>query len=275
MITVALAANERYGNPLIVAAGSLAENASEPVRFVILDGGLSSQTRNFVRNAVAAKGDFLHSVDFFRINDEAFRGFRLMDGNAMTYTRLLLPALLKDDEWVLYSDADVMWKADVAKLWKERDESFSAVVVADSEKSAVREGFKVGEYFCAGIMLTNLKAWRRENVSAACCAWLKDHPDAAFWDQSALNRVLKGNVKYVDGGWNTFLESSPHGYVAPEHCYVLHYAAMDPWSFGFRRNGLCAYKFDWFRKLAGYKRTTVLGEMCAAKIRNWKERIWR
>lgn len=275
VITVALAANERYGNPLVVAAGSLAENASERVRFVILDGGMSARTQDFVRNAVNAKGNVRHSVDFLRINDEEFRGFRLMDGNAMTYTRLLLPALLKDDEWVLYSDADVMWKKDVAKLWAERDDKYSAVVVADGEKSATLEEFKVGEYFCAGIMLTNLRVWRDENVSADCCAWLKDHPDAAFWDQSALNRVLKGKVKYVDGGWNTFLEPSPHGYVEPEHCHVLHYAAMDPWTFGFRRNGLCAYKLDWFRKLARYKRTTVLGEIVAAKIRNWRERVRR
>lgn len=275
MITVALAANERYGNPLIVAAGSLAENASESVRFVILDGGLSARTQEFVRKAVDANGAVKHSVDFFRINDEVFRGFRLMDGNAMTYTRLLLPALLKDDDWVVYSDADVMWKADVARLWAERDESYSAAVVADSEKSATLEGFKVGEYFCAGVMLTNLKAWRREKVSAACCAWLNDHPDAVFWDQSALNRVLKGRVKYVDKRWNTFLEPSSRGYVEPVHSFVLHYAAMDPWTFGFRRNGLCAYKFNWFRKLASYKRTTVLGEMFAAKLGNWKERFRR
>lgn len=275
MITVAMAANERYGNPLIVAAGSLAEHASEPVRFVILDGGLSARTQDFVRNAVNAKGNMRHSVDFFRINDDEFRGFRLMDGNAMTYTRLLLPALLKDDDWVLYSDADVMWKEDVAKLWAERDDKYSALVVADIEDSAMREGFQVGEYFCAGIMLTNMRVWRDENVSADCCAWLTDHPDAIFWDQSALNRVLKGKVKYVDGKWNAFLAPSSHGCVEPRYCYVLHYAGKDPWTFGFRRNGLCAYKLDWFRKLATYKRTTVFGEIVAAKIRNWKKRVRR
>lgn len=257
-ITVALAANAAYGDPLLVAAGSLARQASVAVRFEILDGGLTEIQRQRLSRAIASGSVLPHQVRFIPISDSQFRGYRLMNGNAMPYARLLLPDLLKTD-WALYCDADVIWRGDVADLWAERDDRVLAVATPDCEDSARKDEGVLGEYFCSGILLTNLAGWRREDVARQCMDWLAAHPEARFWDQSAINRILRGRVKFVDKMWNRYVgESGP--------CKVLHYAGANPWRFGIRANRLDRWKLAWFRELAALKGTSLLGEIIRAKF---------
>lgn len=257
-LTVALAANAAYADPLLVAMASMARCSSRPIQFVVLDGGLTDSQRQLIDRAVSANSSVGHKVRFTTVDDAAFRSFRLMNGNAMTYARLLLPEILPED-WVLYVDADTLWRGDAAQLWDMRDDSASAVATPDCADSASKDEGLCGEYFCAGIMLTNLKRWREEGVSAKCCAWLAEHPEARFWDQSALNRVLKGRVKLVDKAWNRYVGEAGE-------CHVLHYAGANPWRFGIRKNRLDRYKWIWFRELAHLKGTFILAELLRAKF---------
>lgn len=257
-ITVALAANANYGDTLLVAVGSLARLASVPIAFVVLDGGLTERQRQLVSRAIARVSRLSHEIRFVRVDDSRFRGYRLMNGNAMAYARLLLPGLLTE-EWTLYCDADVIWQGDVAELWQERGEDVLAVATPDCEDSARKDEGIFGEYFCTGIMLMNLAGWRRESTAKQCINWLDSNPEARFWDQSAINHILKGRVKLIDKMWNRYVgESGP--------CRVMHYAGANPWRFGIRKNRLDRYKLMWFRELARLRSSLVGWEILRAKL---------
>lgn len=50
-------------------------------------------------------------------------GFQSFHGTGKTtYARLLLPDLLSDVTYVIYTDVDILWLADIAELWDSIDE---------------------------------------------------------------------------------------------------------------------------------------------------------
>ena len=93
-------------------------------------------------------------------------------GSVMTYARLYLAKLLPECDFVLYSDVDFLWLADVKKLWDMKDEKFFVQSTIDEcasvkgwkpeDEWAERNGFVIDRkhYFCAGLCLFNLAKLR-------------------------------------------------------------------------------------------------------------------
>ena len=238
-IEIALAADGGYFDQLFVTATSMATYVRHEVRlsFNILDGGIELTDWNYLVEKVRQ----CHPSSTFNrisVDEKLFAAYPKWNGNRMAYARLLLPDILKDVDWILYSDCDFLWMRDVAELWQERDDRFTVVSVRDEGSWNNKErlwyeknGYTVDgtHYFCSGMCLFNLKRFRSERLSHKVSDVLLAHPDVPYVDQTALNIVCAGSVKLVSCKWMCFThELTEELHAKPA---VIHHAGEVPWRF--------------------------------------------
>lgn len=237
-IHIALPSDENYVPGLMATAASIALYA-DPATLLhlhILDGGI--QTATFDR-FVACICRIHARVEITRhgINEAAFAALPAWSGNRMTYARLMLPRLLPEDDFVIYSDTDMLWLAPVEALWAKRKADKVACVVRDGypETEAreaawcAREGlpFQPERYFCAGLLLLNLKKMREERIIEQTFDFLALHPDCKFADQTAFNILLRDRVEHLPQAWQVLTRlAKKENFNAP---VVLHYGGDIPW----------------------------------------------
>ena len=236
-IEIALAANESYVCGLFVTACSIAERCDRgcALRFNVLDSEIPAESKAMVEAKVAE----LHPHASFRwipVNEQMFVGLQKWNGGYMVYTRLLLPKLLSDCDWVIYCDCDFLWLRDVAELWRERDERYGVISTVDGSSDILngdapwfrKNGFPfdLKTYFCAGLTFFNLKMFRENGWQERCLDLLQLHPP--YNDQSVLNVVTDGVKKLLPkSSWQCFaLELTKE---AVERGVVIHHAGAIPW----------------------------------------------
>ena len=155
----------------------------------------------------------------------------------MTYARLLLPELLPDADHVIYTDTDVLWLAAVDDLWAKADDRTPAWTVRDGvaetrdRENAWFDAHGLAcpgdDYFCAGVMLFNLRRFREDQITEQAFAFVERHPGLLFADQTAMNHLLYRQVGLLPEPWQTLtLNLKPEALGAP---VVLHYANEIPW----------------------------------------------
>lgn len=152
-------------------------------------------------------------------------------GGMATYYRLLLPELAPASLGkILYLDADMIVRRDLAALWEE--ELGDALCLAaqdlglphfdlDALPKRLREAPRAlprvspipswrelgldgaAPYFNAGATLMNLDLWRKESTSDAALDVLRRRPELLpLADQNAMNVVCHGRWRAVDLRWN-------------------------------------------------------------------------
>lgn len=255
VIEIALAANQGYAKGLLVAATSIALNASRhhTLSFTILDGGLTDE----FYDELVQKLRNIHSqtvVQRFRIDESLFAKFPDLRGNKMTYARFYLPDLLLDAHHVIYCDVDTLWLTDIADLWALCDDTILKAcndpTVECYQKEIdwfVRRGieFDAGKYFNAGVLLINLDEFRKNDIVKKACNLLSDDPSIVFHDQSTLNYLLWGKVRFLNDRWMKFTTAIHDKDM--KHGRVLHYVNNVPWvDYGWRED-LRDTRLVWFK----------------------------
>ena len=237
-IHIALPSDQNYIQGLVVTATSMAVYADHEteLHFHVLDGGIrddsfASFTETVTRNHARAR------FTRHQVQESSFDNFPAWSGNKMTYARLMLPEILKDVEHVIYCDTDVLWLAPIEELWRLRNSEVVACVCRDGCKRTVSrendwfigKGFSPpgNDYFCAAVMLLNLRLMRAEHVIEQVYAVLEQHRDIQSADQTALNYVLSGRIRLVDQRWHLLSIRVSDGPFAPP--VVLHYGGEIPW----------------------------------------------
>ncbi|MFF7026257.1 glycosyltransferase family 8 protein [Streptomyces klenkii] len=173
-----------------------------------------------------------------------------------TYARLFLPELVPDDV-ALYMDVDVVLMRDVTELFATdlRDRPLAAV--RDMWRPNLHEALAGGgsgqfapdaPYFNAGVMLCNLRQWRRENLTERALDWLASQDQVPVClEQDVLNALTHGRWIELDPRWNVFpmtdfrdippeawpprLGTEYHAYRDQERrAFVLHFiGSRKPW----------------------------------------------
>ena len=237
-INVALAANDAYFPGILVAASSIAMYASRKValRFCILDSAITQEHHAVFEEALIKFHPDV-KVKWIPVNEETFSRFQAWKGNKMAYARLLLPEILKDEDYVVYCDADFLWMRDIAELWGMRKPSIALIGVKDGadwsmaleKKWFETHGFEfdIDKYFCSGLCFMNLKYFRDAKLSERCFEILGTYSDMHFPDQAALNIATKGISYIASREWMQF----SYFLTAEEFKagVVVHYAGVAPW----------------------------------------------
>jgi lipopolysaccharide biosynthesis glycosyltransferase len=186
-----------------------------------------------------------------------------------TYYRLFLAAAFSDDvDRLIYLDSDLVVLADLSQLMNLDLAGKTVGAVLDYHApnwgtvTCLREtGCASTPYFNAGVLVIDLAAWRRRQVSQRALEFLAANQSTVqYWDQDALNFALKGDWLELDPRWNrtsSFWEQRKAGSIPfePEVAealmdpYIVHFASgRKPWQSFFHPDRKI---FDEYAKAAG------------------------
>lgn len=171
-----------------------------------------------------------------------------------TYLRLLLHRLLPDEDRVLYTDVDVLFRDSLESLWRADTEG----VVLAAVKGAVNLSDKWewnsgrpywnclsgmrGRYINAGVTLLNLARIRKDRLEEQWDAWAKEK--LYYQDQDILNLTCQGAVSYLPPKYNrlAYMNDRDYGMFVREGIFteaecaealdspvIIHYAGDKPW----------------------------------------------
>lgn len=206
---IVFAADDNYAAYLCVAAKSVeAAHPDTEIRFHVLDAGISEENRAAVAANLRGGGGNIRFID---VNPEDFAGFPLniRHISITTYARLKLGEYIADCDKVLYLDTDVLVRDGLKPLW-DTDLGGNWVGACIDLFVERQEGYKQkigmadGEYyFNAGVLLINLKKWRRHDIFKMSCEWVEQYKDVMqYQDQDILNGLFKGGVCYANSRFN-------------------------------------------------------------------------
>jgi lipopolysaccharide biosynthesis glycosyltransferase len=240
-VVIALTSDDRYFSGLYCALASTLSylNPARTLNVKVLDGGLSKSSRDtLLRLADMIGRDF--GLEFVSADTSVFGAATLGPGNShMTYCRILLPKLL-DVPRLIYLDCDTLVFRDLSALFDQQLRRHKVVAaVRDSETLSLSQDSLVlakamnlpeqGAYFNCGVMLLNLDELRKQQFFESAVDFLNRWSGKCrFWDQSAVNFVLHGQIDDLPEYWNRASWRFDAQQNNDLDC-VLHYTTSAPW----------------------------------------------
>jgi len=181
------------------------------VKFHLFLEGFSEADKTVLR-ATLDKAQTAYDLHFHSVELDVFKGFRSLQGNYMTYARLLLADMLKDEGKFLYLDSDLVVSLDIHDLFHADLQGYpvGAVVAGGTIDWALERSFflqlgldKNAAYFNAGVLLFNATCWREENLTQECLDFCSRHPfELRAADQTVLNYILQKRVANINDCYN-------------------------------------------------------------------------
>lgn len=148
----------------------------------------------------------------------------------VTYLRLIMPKILKDINYFLYMDADMVCLGD---LWQLNDIDFKGkafAAVSDlPEAVEYRTKFlklKNNKYFNDGMMFVNIHNWNRLQITEKAFTFKGADPKRFLGQsQDILNLVMDGDIVFLDKKFNVMQESTD-----VKDCVIYHFfGRFKPW----------------------------------------------
>lgn len=241
-IAIACSVNEQYALPLLVMLTSLVGRLRPDVEATVylMHQQLRRETLDAVGAVVDVREVRLSGACLARLpRDRTFP--------PEAAAPLLLPTVLPSDlERVVFLDADMLVLDDIAPLWTTPLEGRALAAVVDPAIPACRSSRGVkgwrergipaaAPYFNAGVLLVDLRAWRRRNVAEQAIEYIRAVGDRVdYLHQEALNATVwddwlpiapRWNVSATAGRW--FDPTAEAAVAAPA---IVHFAGrMKPW----------------------------------------------
>lgn len=163
--------------------------------------------------------------------------------NAFIYSRFLVPELMGFEGWAIYCDSDMLFRTDIAELWKLRDESKAVMVVQHDYKT--KHSLKA----IGSELESKNQDYPRKNWSSLVmwnCAHPRNRILTSEFVSSAGGRVLHrfdwlsdDLVGEVPRGWNWLVGE----YEFSLGAHLVHFTLGAP---GFEHYKDCDYSAEWF-----------------------------
>lgn len=223
---IVMASDEGFSMPLATALRSLVEHNRQhwPIDVHVLNNGFSAQARERVETSVPPGSLQLH---WRLVDTAAFDNIELPPRlNVMMFARLYIPHLFSNTPTtgsaltptvsthpprVLYLDADILVLGDLAPLCQAELHGAAIAAVPDWHVAADTAAGRwddvaglpaVQRYFNSGMLLLDIAACLRHQVSQRALAFLQKHPDTRLHDQDALNVACDGLWQPLAAHWN-------------------------------------------------------------------------
>jgi lipopolysaccharide biosynthesis glycosyltransferase len=240
-VVLALASNERYFPGLYCAVVSALTHldAAREVNLKVLDGGISRASMDALSRLIDRLGRPAR-LEFVAVDPSVFGKATPGPGQShMTYCRILLAHLL-DVPRLIYLDCDTLVFRDLSELFDlELSPGKVLAAVPDSETLSLADDSRTiadamnllaeGAYFNCGVMLMNLDELRRQHFFQRSIEFLNSWSGKyRFWDQSAINFILNGQVHELAEYWNRASWRFDAQQNNDLYC-VLHYTTSAPW----------------------------------------------
>ncbi len=239
-IPIFFSTDDNYLPYLDVAISSLIANASKEYeyRLIVLNTGLNEDGIRRIKQNEAAG----FKIDFVNISADTERiKARLKDVyhfSVVTYYRLFIASLFPQYDKAVYLDCDLVVLGDVSELY--HVELGDNILAAAPEQFVqnTREfrlyaekalGVDPDGYVNAGVLLMNLKEFRRNNIEEKFIQLITEYDfDLLDPDQAYLNYLCLGKTHVLPNGWN----KEPMPLACEGEKNIVHYALYKkPWQY--------------------------------------------
>lgn len=199
--------NDLYSQHCCVTLCSLFENnKGHKFHIHIFSFDISEKNQKLIRDFTEKYGN---EVSFYFFNDKGIR-FPNIGNNHIsreTYIRLFSPDFLPSDiDRILYLDVDLLVMKDIEELYNTEMEDCVIAGIEDypQEDRPKRLGIPAEcGYFNAGVMMINLKMWRKFNLTPASKEILNNTKiELKHHDQDVLNMLCHDKWKRIPFRWN-------------------------------------------------------------------------
>jgi len=205
-MNIAITLDTSYMQHAAVMLRSLiVNNKNNNIRlFIICDDLLSDADWN--KLAEVYKNTSLW-VEKIRIDSSQFASFKLSaHATAANYYRIQMSELIPANiDKILYLDVDIVIESDLQELYNiDIENSYVAAIEDPLLPEKKNLGFTENDpYFNSGVMLMNLKEWRKVGLTKKLSGFVINNEDKiTFWDQDAFNAVCKGHWKALSPQYN-------------------------------------------------------------------------
>jgi lipopolysaccharide biosynthesis glycosyltransferase len=236
-VVVASDSNFLFGLQTTVASAILHEK-SHPLSIHLLDGGMFDwQWESLV--ATAAKLNPRTRLTRHRLDPSLLSDLVISrEVTVMAYARVIAPRVVPDP-FAVYIDSDFLVSKPLSELLPhlnsgkavgaspEGQENLTCDCPWDSDPKLSKY-----TYINSGILLLNLDKWRKDQITETLLSFLKkESANCRFFDQSAINWLLKDDIEYIPRAWNTYGSDYDSGTVkgAPGQINFHFASGMKPW----------------------------------------------
>lgn len=235
-INIAFCINDGYTPQLAVVLTSIMKNTTRNVVAYVLSSDMSDASKQKLNklNLFFKK----LTINFIAVSDAKLRTLpRTIDYISVeTYYRYLIPELLPELDKVLYLDADIIVRGDIAPLY---DFDISVYYIAGANDLYVHDtkykrkiGFAQNElYVNAGVLLMNLRKMRAEKMAQTLIQeTTKLAGKIQYQDQDVLNIVCRGHVAEFDSIYNYTSHNIYDERAKLNSAVIIHYTGpKKPW----------------------------------------------
>lgn len=201
------ASDDGYAQHLCVSMASVLRHAQWPVRFHVLDGGISESNKAVITKHVKK---FPHSeIEFIVVDNDLFKDFPISERfTVASYYRCIIHELRPNIDKAIYLDCDVVARCCLGELFNINVIGYYAAVVEDPNiMMDARKGLldlpDDCQYFNSGVLLLNLRKIRKESVFEKIRALINKYEEhLTFQDQDLLNMLFFQKVKFLEPSWN-------------------------------------------------------------------------
>ena len=240
-VNVFYACDANYAPCLSVSLLSLVENRDEnrEYRVTVLESGMSEEIRERLLSAVPA-GVKLSFSDISGSLRRVAGRLALRDYYSLSiYYRIFIPDVFRELDRAVYVDADTVVLDDIGKLYDTRlyGNLMAAVpdaVIASEDvfRRYAEEGVGVPDYrlyFNSGVLVMDLDAMRRENISGTFLSLLTRYGfETICPDQDYLNVICEGKVRLLGTAWNRMTVDARRG---PKPKLIHYNMFFKPWNY--------------------------------------------
>lgn len=241
-VYVCLSTNDKWTPFAAVTIASIMSNTKSKVHFFVMCTDLSDDSILKI-NALSKK--FAHTnIEYISIDKKNLQQFNLEIRyiSSDAFSRLLFPNICKNIGKVVYTDIDVVFEDDVAKIFSEDLEghiigAVEGISHANGQDNIRLKIDKQHSYFQSGILLIDCKKWRDANITSRCYEIMQNTSKLRYGDQDLLNIVFANNYKKLHKKYcvipfqlkemQTFSKESQEALANP---FIIHYAGGNkPW----------------------------------------------
>ena len=232
-IHIAFGVDANFIRPMGVAMTSLLDNNQQhSLVFHVFANSIELVDIERLNKLAQAEKVLVH---LYHINPVIFESMQTTwNYTAATYNRFIVAKLLYPSiDKVIYMDADMVCKGDLAELVQLDFSDKIAMVVADQGKFVADHmktlDLKNGQYFNAGMLYIDLKAWNENQISEQAMDLLAKRKFFLL-DQDALNILLDGRAKFIERKWNEICNMEKKYSKISDEAVIVHFASRNkPW----------------------------------------------
>ena len=241
VIPIAMAADNNYTYPLIVAMTSILENKNPDTKidfYVMLSGDFLDENKAKIMS-LQNKYDHCH-ITLIDMKDKLKDVYISRHVTEATYYRLMLASILPELDKVLYLDSDIIVQKDLSDLYSQDLENYYLAGVLETQACRPNRKAKPetdyflltfgnnnfdSKYVNAGVLLFNLNRIRKNSIEPKLIESATKY-NHKYHDQDVLNIMCYDQILRLPVTYNM-----ASFFCVPEQQAIIHYIVVPkPWS---------------------------------------------